>query len=168
MNIEVVPGQSSEVGIKGEGNAELPAPLITTVTLYTGQIVHQIWPEVLPFIEKAAAWGRGEYEAVDVLVLASSEKMQIWVFRQEGRITLVCVTQLIQHPRLKVCNIYALAGRRMAQVWKQFFPQVLPWLRLNGVDEVQTTCRQEIADKIQPFGFEPLVQVLRLNLKELA
>lgn len=168
MSTEVAPGQSCEDGVKGESNDKLPAPSIPFLSMYSGDNVLPIWGEILPFVEKAAAWGRGEYEASDVLVMAASGKMQVWVFRQDERVLLVCVTQLIQHPRRKICNIYALAGYNMAQMWDLFFPQVVPWLRLHGVDEVQTTCRQEIAAKIQPFGFEPLVQVLRLNLKELS
>lgn len=169
MSIEVESGQNCDGGGNvGEGNLELSSPSIPILSFHTGDSVHTIWKEVQPFVAKAADWGRGEYLAEDVLVLAAQEKMQIWVFRVEGVITLVCVTQLIQQPRRKICNIYALAGRNMAQMWKLFFPRVQPWLWLNGVDEVQTTCRQEIADKIQQFGFEPLVQVLRFNLKGLS
>jgi hypothetical protein len=72
----------------------------------------------------------------------------------------------MEFPRRKVCNIYALAGRRMAEMWALFSFHGRKWLEANGVEEIQATCRAEIAEKVKPFGFEPLVQVLRLSVKE--
>lgn len=167
MNTKAEPGLNSEVVVKGDGNDELFSPLTYSLSMYTGENVHEIWPEIRSFVGRAAEWGRGEFMTSDVLVMATSEKMQVWVFRYGSNVELVCVTEIIQHPRLRVCNIYALAGRRMKDLWRKFFPQVLPWLKQNGIDEVQTTCRDEIAAMIKTLGFQPLVQVLRYDIKDI-
>jgi hypothetical protein len=39
---------------------------------------------------------------------------------------------------------------------------------VNGVEEIQTTCREEIFEKVKPLGFEPLVRVLRFTGKDLS
>ena len=155
----------SEISNDGAVNDKLTSP---TITMYSGPEVLPIWVEVAVLIAKAAAWGRGEYLAEDVLVLASEGKMQIWVFRDEGKVILICVTELITCPRRKICNIYALAGHRMAEMWNLFSSYGRTWLRVNGVEEIQTTCREEIFEKVKPLGFEPLVRVLRFTGKDLS
>ncbi len=168
MNTEVEPGQNceAEVRVNGDVKKELTSPETRTLTMYSGENVASIWQEVVPFVRKAAYWGRGEYLAEDVMVLAALGKMQIWVFRDNDMPVLVCVTEILTYPRRKICNIYALAGSRMSEMWGFFSHMGRAWLVQNGVEEVQTTCRAEVAEKIKPFGFEPLVQVLRLTAKE--
>ena len=166
MNTKVEVGLSCE--INGGGNSELIPPSTCTLTMHTGETVTAIWPEIRDLVGKAAAWGRDEYVAEDVLVAIFAEKMQAWVFREEGQVILVCVTELIQFPRKKVCNIYALAGHSMEKMWKMFFPTALPWLWENGVQEVQATCRTEVALKVRHFGFTDYVHTLKLELKDLS
>ena len=146
---------------------DISVPNKPTLEFYTGEDVFPVWQEVAYLVDKAADWGRGEYVGEDVLVMVSEKKMQLWLFRDEdGKVVLVCVTQILEFPRRKVCNIYALAGRRMAEMWALFSLQGRKWLEVNGVEEIQTTCRTEIAEKIKPLGFEPLVHVMRLSAKE--
>lgn len=146
---------------------EILVPKKPTLEFYTGESVFAVWQEVAYLVDKAAAWGRGEYESGDVLVMVSEKKMQLWLFRDENdKVVLVCVTQILEYPRRKICNIYALAGRRMSEMWALFSFQGRKWLEANGVEEIQTTCRTEIAEKIKPLGFEPLVHVMRLSVKE--
>lgn len=165
MNSKVESGASSE--IDGAGNKKLTSPSTCTLTMYGGEPILAVWPEISELVSKAAFWGRGEYLAEDVLVMCYSEKMQAWVFRDEGKVVLICITELVQYPRKTVCNIYAVAGYRMAELWKEFFPRARAWFALNGVEEIQTTCRAEIAAKIAEFGFGDYVQTLKLDLKEL-
>lgn len=168
MSTEVGAGQSCEgVVFNGAVNFKLIPPLNVSTALYTGEGILQVWREIKPFVERAAEWGRGEYEADDVLVMTYEERMQVWVMREGVEIILVCVTQVLQYPRRKICNIYALAGKRMAEMWKLFSSYNRAWMVANDIDEIQATCRPEIAYMIQPLGFEPLVQVLHLPVKEM-
>jgi hypothetical protein len=155
----------SEIINDGAVNDKLTSP---TITMYSGPEVLPIWVEVAVLIAKAAAWGRGEYLAEDVLVLASEGKMQIWVFRVEGKVVLVGVTEILTYPRCKICNIYALAGYQMVEMWGLFADYLKTWLKANGIQKIQTTCRTEIADKITCLGFEPLVHVMGYTGKDLS
>lgn len=150
--------------IQGESNSELPAPLMTFLT---GEAILPVWPEIARLLKKAAAWGRGDYEAEDILVLTMAGRMQVWTFSQEEKIFLAGATRITEHPRRKVCELYALAGYRMVEMWGQFSHVLQTWCEANGVTDIETTCRPEISAKIQPLGFVPTVQVLRLDRKEL-
>ena len=161
MNIEVEVGLSCRE--KGENNEKLSAPLMG---YYTGEAVLTVWGEVAPLLAKAAAWGRGEYATEDLLVLIFSKRMQLWTFRENGKIFLAGTTRITQHPQKKVCEIYSLAGCRMAEMWGSFHKALQVWCEALGVQDIETTCRPEIAAKISQLGFIPIVQIMHFQGKD--
>jgi len=158
---------NEELGIDGRVNSKLTSPLKAASYEYVeGPRVLEVWRDVLPLIEKAAVHGRGEYQPEDVLVAIHEGRMQLWLFREEGKLALVCVTEIISFPRKTVCFINALAGYRMLEMWDLFFPVAEVWLAQLGVSRVMTECRDEVAAKTERLGFRKLANVMAIDLED--
>lgn len=166
MNTRAESGVSCE--IDGDINSKLPAPLIPSVATYSGSDVFPIWDSVKTLLKAPADWSRGEYDVDDLFTMLVNERMRLWVFSEASEIILVMVTEVVQYPRKKVCNIYSISGRKLAEMWYLFFPYGRTWMEMNQITEIQTTCRDEIAAKIIPFGFVKTANVLRYDWKEIA
>lgn len=149
-----------------DGNLKLTAPSNRTLTYHTGEEVLSIWSEVAPLLKKAADWGHGEYQVEDILVKASLEQMQIWIFRDEGQLQLVTVTEIVEYPRKRVCVIYATAGFKMLEYWKEFVGELIKWLTVNGIQGLETYCRDEVMEKLLQVGFRKKTNMLQFNWKE--
>ena len=164
MNTKVERGLSFEND--GDVNLELTAPSFQLFT-YTGDEVLKIWPTVWPMLELAADWSRGEFRPEDTLALLLARKMILWVFHFDGYIRLAVLTEVRDYPRKRVCNIYAAAGSRLLESWKQALPLVRGWLEENKIDEIEATCRDAVMRKLLLVGFRKQANVLRFDWKEL-
>lgn len=133
---------------------------------YSGPEILPEWGKIKGLLKKAADWSRGEWKTSDVLVKVSSGQQQVWVFYFGDDVQAVGVTELLTYPRKTVCNIYAMAGFGMQDLWKEFSQALIVWLKANNVDEIQTTCRDEVMEKLLPLGFTKAANVLHFNWKE--
>ena len=164
MSISQEAGVSCDVN--GESNSEFSSPSNRTLAYHTGESVLSLWPEVSSLLQKAAVWGHGEYQVEDVLAKLLVGQMQLWVFSENGKIQLVGVTEIITRPRKKACNIYALAGYNMSGYWKQFASSLFTWMKENQIQDLETYCRDEVMEKLLPFGFQKKTNVLQFKWKE--
>lgn len=147
---------------------ELTAPIKHTFQYVSGEMVYPIWEKVQAVLTLAAVHSRGEWEVEDVLIKVSIGHQQLWIFSEEGEIQLVGVTEIIEFPRKKSCNIFAVAGFNMAKYWNAFSQKLFLWLDLLEVDSLETTCRDEVMEKLLPLGFIKKANVLYFPWKELS
>lgn len=138
-----------------------------SLSFYTGESVFPVWAEVLPLLLKAEAHANGEWKVIDLFVLVSSGKQQLWVVRgKRGKVLVAAVTELVLYPRKTACVIYAMAGAGLAPLWGEFSSALFTWLEANQIDEVLAFCRDEIAEKLLAIGFRKQANVMQINWKE--
>lgn len=164
MSIEVEGGLSCE--IKWEDNDKLSDPSILSLTYYTGSSIVAVWPELLPFVEKAAENGNGEFQAIDVFSQVYESEMQVWVWRKSSQVQLVGVTQVYSLYRKRICNIYAVAGVGLGRAMRSWIKVASDWLDQNGIDEIQATCRDMVLNKLLRLGFRKTANVVSYQWKE--
>ena len=164
MNTEVGHGLSCD--IKGESNSILPAPLIPTLSYYTGSSIVDVWPSLLPFVEEAAKYGNEEFQAIDVFSQVYEKEMQAWVVSIGAQVRLVAITQVYNVPRKRICNIYAVAGIGLSWVLREWLGTCKEWLRQNEIDEIQATCRDRMVAKLLRMGFRKKANVVSYTWKE--
>ena len=145
---------------------ELTSPSNHTFLYVSGEMVYPIWEKVQAVLTLAAAHSRGEWEVDDVLIKVSIGHQQLWVFSEGDEVQLVGVTEILEFPRKKSCNIYAVAGFNMAKYWHAFSQKLFLWLDLLEVDSLETTCRDEVMEKLLPLGFIKKANVLYFPWKE--
>lgn len=137
-----------------------------TLDFYTGPDVFPIWGEVKALVHKAAEHSRGEWKASDALIRIQAGQQHLWIFRDEGKVQAAAITSLDVYPRKTVCNIYSMGGYGMRELWAEFSPKLITWLEAHGVDEIQSTCRDEVMEKLLPLGFVKTANVLSFKWKE--
>jgi hypothetical protein len=96
--------------------------------------VHELWGQVKPLIEAALSRGRGEMLAEDVLGFLVSGDMQLWIARDD-RIRAICVTEIVQFPRLKVCRLALGAGSGL-RLWSHGKAVIKSWAQSQGCNEL--------------------------------
>lgn len=73
------------------------------------------WPEIEPLLRLATGRSDGAIEPIDLLVMAARGKVSLWLACDEtGAVLAVVVVQITQMPRLRVCDVPFIGGRRGA------------------------------------------------------
>ena len=147
---------------------ELTSPKNHTFQYISGEMIYPIWEKIQAVLTLAAAHSRGEWEVEDVLIKVSLGQQQLWLFSEEEELQLIGVTEIIEFPRKKSCNIFAVAGFNMTKYWNAFSQKLFLWLDLLEVDSLETTCRDEVMEKLLPLGFIKKANVLYFPWKELS
>lgn len=89
-----------------------------------------IWPDVLPFIERACTRTNGRYEAADILGFLLSGVCQLWVC-MDAEIDAVAVTEIVCYPRAKAVRVFLASGRDHRK-WIRFEPVIVEWAVAQG------------------------------------
>lgn len=98
------------------------------------------WGEFLPFVERALAEGMGEWNADDIRAAIKLNEMQAWG-AYDGSIVAGMVTQIINYPRKRVCDLLLASGERMAD-WLPALAYVKAWAKQEGCSCVRVMGRR--------------------------
>ena len=82
----------------------MKAELIAPASLGT------VWADALPWVETAMDRG-GRFEPEDIRSRVENSQMQLWIARDAGGVSAVCVTEILEYPRCRVFSIVILTGR---------------------------------------------------------
>ncbi len=146
------------------GNTRTLFPPFSVKSL-TGQAIESVWSDVIPWIQAALDYSRGELDLEYVRACLHSEQMQLWVAYEEGEILGVMVTQLLQHAQKKTCNVVAIDGRNITRIWREGARYMITWLLANDVDELEATCRDSVAAMLSSMSFERTANVMTYSLR---
>lgn len=84
---------------------------------------------------------RGRLLARDVLDLVLAGRMQLWVAHEPPEaIRAVCLTEVIDYPRKRVCRIVALFGRGF-RAWVPMRGEIEAWARRQGCGAMEAVAR---------------------------
>lgn len=121
--------------------------------------IESIWPKVEPLLQKAIDRGHGEHEAGDILGFLLSRDMQLWIAADE-EIRAAMVTQIINYPRLSVCQVIYLGGEGL-KFWKSAKPLIEAWAKSQGCQELRAYGRRGWC---RVFGMEDIYTVASRRL----
>jgi hypothetical protein len=136
-----------------------------TIKSLTGQAIESVWVSVIPWIQAALDYSRGELSLEYVRACLHAEQMQLWVAYEEGKILGVMVTQLLQHSHKKTCNVVAIDGKNITRIWREGAQYMITWLLANDVDELEATCRDSVAAMLSGMNFERTANVMTYSLR---
>lgn len=101
-----------------------------------------IWNIVTPMIEAAIEKSQKDFWLEDVLVRLINRDMQLWVWYEEGAIVACCITQLVNYPRSRVCQMPFIGGKAMRKwLTKDVENIVVAWARERGCSQLEGFCR---------------------------
>lgn len=115
------------------------------------------WERCSPWLQAALDYCP-THSLDDVLVEIASGEAMFW----PGKAAAM-VTQVVQHPQLKVCSFW-LAGGDLDELVNKMRPEVEDWARSQGCERMITPGRFGWARVLKPEGYEPLWAIISKDL----
>ena len=124
-----------------------------TVCSVPTENISQAWPIVQPQVARALAQGLGEYDLVDVWTALLRGDAQLWLATGEDKAIIgVAVTEVVDYPRRKLCNLWIIAGTGLEQ-WKEGLQHIESWAVSRGCSGLLATCRPGLVKVAMRQGF---------------
>ena len=106
------------------------------------QYIHQVWPDVVRFIEDALQYGCGEYNADQMKVMILRGEQILLVAVEENAVKGAATVQFIDYPNYRVAYVTSIGGRLIAN--KDMFKELTDWCKFNGASKIQGAARESI------------------------
>lgn len=134
-----------------------------TITGIPAPHVDGVWSTVEPLIAKALAKGRGEFIPADYRRFLLAREMQLWAAVKDQQIHAVCLTEIVNFPRLKICRLVLAAGSEMRHWMKPGVATIKAWAKANGCEEIRGGGRMGWS---RALGWKPIYTVCGERLTE--
>ena len=97
----------------------------------TLEVLRTHWTDFSPYLARFEIHTR-ETSLEQFRQALLAEKQQLWGLQDERGVHLVCVTEILDTPRGKVCHIQAAAGKAPHRELRQLFERIRDWAREIG------------------------------------
>lgn len=117
--------------------------------------IGRVWHLIEPDVERALDYAQGEMLGEDVRAGIEAGHMLAVLFYQDDEYLAVAVAELIDRPRMRVCNVPILAGKRM-DLWLGYgVEQVSRVAKEHGAQRLYGCGRTGWTRALAPHGFKP-------------
>lgn len=102
----------------------------------TSKEILGIWDKIAPMLQKAIDKTQHDFDIEDILKFLLSSDMQLWIWVENAQIIACCVSQIINYPRRKVCQLPYIAGSGL----KRFIESeniIMQWARKQGCSQLE-------------------------------
>lgn len=106
--------------------------------------VDRRWPEVLPFIERYLTKSKEHrWNATDLYLAVLNRDMQMWVIEEEGRVVTVVLTEILNYPRVRECNVFMISGKMTTREdWRECVEEIVQWAAEQGCHYISSMARR--------------------------
>lgn len=116
--------------------------------------VKECWDWIEPEIARVLA-RTGRFTPESILKGLEAQDYQLWLAVENGELFCACVTEIIDFPLVRVCNVFLAAGKD-AERWQCYMLDLQAWAKENGCQKMETLVRP---------GFGRLLKKIILNLR---
>lgn len=116
-----------------------------------GAIWHDVEPVLYPAVERM-----GTHNMSDVLENIILRDWQLWLSWNDGKIEAACLTTITFFPRVKTCQILAVAGKDLDN-WLQFEDIIMEWAKSKKCDKLCGELRPGWKRKLDNWTFSNVV-----------
>ena len=116
---------------------------------------HQIddyWDYVKPFVDKAMERSTTE-TTPQVFVALKNKSARLWLSVKEGIIQSICIVQVTDRPKGRVCSIWICTGSNRKE-WMQFHDTIEAWAKANGCVRMRHEARKGWAREMKKYGYQ--------------
>jgi hypothetical protein len=114
-----------------------------------------VWTVAEPYLVKAV---EGDFDIDVYRKSILSRDMQLWSAVKDGKFVAFMVTEIIQRPRKKICNIQ-LAGGVGVKDWIRHMPKIEEWAASEGCDAIETFTSRKRWTRLLPEWSEAGVTI---------
>jgi hypothetical protein len=106
--------------------------------------VPAIWPHALPFVERYFEKSKEHrWNADDLLAAVLERDMQLWVILDGADIETVVLTEILNYPRVRECNVFMISGKMTAREdWREVVQEVVEWAATQGCHYISSMARK--------------------------
>jgi len=121
---------------------------------FEAEKVKEVWILVKELIQKACDYSDGFADAEDFKRWLEQGTMQLWVAwdNEEKKVRCVCITEVRQYPKYKVCSCKITTGNSFKQ-WVDFMDYVMEWAKEEGCRKMEIHTRPGWERILKPKGF---------------
>jgi hypothetical protein len=121
---------------------------------FEAERVKEVWILVKDLIQKACDYSDGFADAEDFKKWLEQGTMQLWVAwdNEEKKVKCVCITEVKQYPKYKVCGCKITTGSSFKQ-WVDFMDYVMEWAKEEGCRKMEIHTRPGWEKVLKPKGF---------------
>ena len=116
------------------------------------------WERCRGWLEAALEYAQGTHLLGDVLAEIEANKATFWAFEKS-----VCVTQMIDWPRLKQLHFWLVGGDLEDLLSHE--PGVIEWGRSHGCTRFSTAGRMGWRKAMKPLGYEFLCESVAKDIE---
>lgn len=104
-------------------------------------------------IQSALDHGNGERTVDDIAIELIEGTKQLWMYSSEDELLGTVLTEIIQHPQKKVCQITHLGGESMMDIINDI-QEIEAWAKLNDCSDIQVIGRRGWIKALQGYGYK--------------
>jgi hypothetical protein len=127
-------------------------------------LVPEVWPRVRPLIQSALDKGAGEVSVDDILARLLNAQSQLWMMFDGSDLLAAAVTQIVNFPQQRICEITQLGGRDPERFVPAFAAHIMPGLQRMGVSAIHAHGRRGWNPFLKHLGAKPLYTTFRLEI----
>lgn len=132
------------------------------VSLIPTEHAFNVWQRTYPFMEQAAKYTYGRYQAEDILDSITQYEHNLWAAFENEEVKGITVTCFKQYPRKKSLDLVFCAGDEGME-WKDPMLKMLQhWAYDNQCDSIEASGRLGWAGIFKRDGYKPLWQTFEL------
>lgn len=110
--------------------------------------VETMWPWVMPFVMRYLDKSREHrWNAVDIKDMLLERDLQLWLIHNGDAIKTVVLTQLVNYPRVRECNIFMVCGELLDD-WRECNEYLLSWAAEHGCHYASAMARKGFAKAV--------------------
>ena len=118
--------------------------------------VEQCWTLVDKHIANALARSGSHYNSNDIKENCLDNKMQLWLGwnnDEENGHYCTAITEILQRPNTKVCNIFIATGREMKK-WGHVMDELAEWAKSKDCTHMESHARLGWERVLKNYNFE--------------
>ncbi len=112
------------------------------------------WPFVEEMLFEGLDTALDEFNLQDLYGFIKDRKMQLWTACCEiGEVSACMITEVVEHPRIKVCRIVLLVGEDM-EAWLNLDKGIVAWAGALGCTKIDAICRPGLKKLLPKVGYK--------------
>ena len=125
--------------------------------------VDSVWDTLEPLVEKACIRGGNKYTPDHILRAIKRKDFQLWVGKDDGKITAGAITEIVCHPCKKEARIIFGMGRNPHDIFG-FIEIFGAWAKAHGCDTLKAEMRIGFEKPFREAGWERTHTTMELEL----
>lgn len=122
------------------------------ITIIPQLLVEQMWPKVLPLLEKAREYWQGYFTLDDIKVSVLAGSMQMWTAIEKDKVYMVGLTSLEPYPACLVLRILLIGGSDVRRILP-CISEIENWGAMLGAQKCEIIGRDAWWTLMKPYGY---------------